>query len=184
MAGNTANPRVWLLGDVYVAPVGTTGPTNTTSSLNAAFDALGLLHEDGLTQSREEDSTDLYAWGGILVRTVRSKHKRSFVVTVLEDNPTVFALVNPGSTATDDGTTTTRTIKRPTTDPRTFVFETQDGDVTRRIHVPRAEVTAVGDATSSEADMETRELTSTGYPDATTGVLFYEITDYDKARSA
>ena len=204
-----APPRIGVVLNVGTAHVGEFGGraaiATAKSELVAALpsDGLAVLNADdpavramsAVTTARvvlvgEADDADVRAGdvvlddGGRASFTVRSKHKRSFTVTVLEDNPTVFALVNPGSTATDNGTTTTRTIKRPTTDPRTFVFETQDGDVTRRIHVPRAEVTAVGDATSSEADMETRELTITVYPDATTGVLFYEITDDAQALSA
>ena len=37
MAGSTANPRIWSLADVYAAPIGTTGPTNIATALNAGF---------------------------------------------------------------------------------------------------------------------------------------------------
>lgn len=99
MAGTTTNPRVWFNADVYVAPVGTAQPTDTTTALNAALKPLGLLSEDGMTETRGDTTDDKYAWGGILVRTTRSKHKRTFKVAALENNSTVFALVNPGSTS-------------------------------------------------------------------------------------
>lgn len=181
MAGDTDNPRIWYNADVYVGPVATPAPTNIATALNAGFEALGLLHEDGLTEARSEDSTDHYAWGGILIRTVRSKHKRTFTVTPLEDNPVVFALKNPGSEVDSTGGVTTRTVKVPNTrNIQSFVFELIDGDITQRLYIPEGEVTAVGDETHSDSEMTSGELTITVYPDAD-GVLYKEITDDPQA---
>lgn len=177
MAGDTDNPRIWAGADVYVADIGTTAPTTTTGSLAAGWKALGLLHEDGLTESRSEDSTDHHAWGGILVRTTRSKHKRTFQVAALEDNDEVWRLVNPGSYAEGGAqTTTTRHVLTPTTDPKAFLFEMTDGTITKRIIVPRGEVTTVGDIVASDDELTAYELTITVYPDAD-GALYLELTD-------
>ena len=180
MAGDVDNPRIWLGADVYTAPVGTTLPTNTTTALNAGFRALGLLSEDGMTESREEDVTDHWAWGNILVRTTRAKHKRQFVVTALEDNDVVFDLVNPGSnTATVSGVVT-RTVYVPDANPQAFVFQLVDGSITKRIAIPRGEVSAVGEKTYSDTEMAMTELTIAVYPDEN-GLLFYEITNDTQA---
>jgi hypothetical protein len=168
---------------VYVAPVGSTAPTNITGAWDAAWDALGLLSEDGMTESRDQDSTDLYAWGGILVRTIRSKHKRTFTVTALEDNPVVWQLVNPGSSANTTTGVTTRDVYVPTVDPRAFGFELVDGDITKRIVVPKGEVVEVGDVTYSDSEMNMKELTINVYP-ASDGLLYREITDDPQAEVA
>lgn len=175
MAGDTENPRIYRLGDVYAGDLDTPAPTDVETALNAGFEPLGLLSEDGLTESREEEVTDHYAWGGILVRTTRSKHKRSFRVTALEDNPIVFDLVNPGSTAETAGGVTTREVSVPVSSPKAFVFEVTDGDYVARIHVARGEVIEVGDVVRGEADMVMRELTINVYPDEE-GLLYTEIT--------
>lgn len=180
MAGDIANPRIWLNADVYVAPTGTTGPTDTTTALNVAFEPLGLLGEDGMTESRDEDVTDHYAYGGILVRTTRSKHKRTVKVTALEDNPIVFDLKNPGSGTATAGGVTTRTVKVPTTNPKAFVLQLVDGDITKRRYIPTGEVVEVGDEAISDDEMAMVELTINVYPDAS-GVLYYEITDDPQA---
>lgn len=176
MAGDTANPRIWLGADVYVAPVGTTAPTDTTTPLDAGFLPIGLLHEDGMTMSRDEDVTDHYAYGSKLIRTTRQKHKRTLKVTALEDNVAVFGLANPGSTASTTTGTTTRVVMVPTSNPQAFVFELVDGDVTKRLVVPRGEVTEVGDMTISDSEICSQELTITVYA-ASDGELFREITD-------
>ena len=182
MAGDVANPRVWLLADVYVAPIGSTEPTNTTTALDAAWEALGLLSEDGMSESRDEDATDHYAYGGILVRQTRTRHKRSFKVTVLEDTPAVFDLVNPGSTASTSGGITTRTVVVPTTtpNPKAFLFELTDGDVILRRVIPRGEVTEVGEVAFTDNEMRAFELTITVYADDA-GVLYTDITDDTQA---
>lgn len=180
MAGSTENPRIWEGADVYTAPLEATLPTDIDTDWDTEWEALGLLGEDGSTESRDDDSTDHYAWGGILVRTTRSRHKRTITVTALEDNPVVFALVNPGSTVATAGGVTTRTVKVPTTDIRAFGFELVDGDITKRKVIPRGEITDVGDVTESESEMTMYELTITIYPDAD-GVLYYELTDDPQA---
>jgi hypothetical protein len=182
MSGDTDNPRIWINADVLVAPVGTTAPTNLTGAWNVAFEALGLLSEDGMTEARDADVTDHFAWGGIHIRTTRSKFKRTFVVTALEDNPVVFDLVNPGSEASTTGGVTTRTVKVPESDPRAFGFELVDGAITTRRIIPRGEVTAVAEVKSSDSDMTMYQLTITVYADAD-GVLYTDITNDPQAET-
>ncbi len=176
MAGNTTHPRVWLNGDVFAAVVGSTAPTDVASAWAAAWKPLGLLSEDGMTGSMESDSTDLYAWGGILVRTVRSKHKQTFKVIALEDNPTVFALVHPGSTQVTATGVTTRTVKNPTANPMAFGVETKDLGYIRRLIIPRGEVTSVSEIAAVETELTKFELEITAYA-ASDGTVYVEITN-------
>jgi hypothetical protein len=180
MAGDTANPRVWVNADVYVAPVGTAGPTNTSTALIAAWLPVGLLSEDGMTEAREDDVDDKYAWGGILVRTTKSRHKRSFAVTVLEDNKVLRGILNPsGSSVTATGVTT-RVVKVPGPDVRAWVIELKDGTIIKRIHIPRGEVVEVGERTFSDSELSMVELTINVLP-ASDGTLYNEITNDTQA---
>lgn len=177
MAGDVNAPRLWEGADLYTAPVGTALPATLTDAMSTvpAWKAVGLLSEDGASESRDEDSTDYYAWGGKLIRTQRSRHKRSISVTCLEDNLTVFGLTNPGSTVSTSGGVNTRTIKIPKSDKTSFVLELEDGDITRRRHIPQGEVTEVGEVSLSESDLQAFEVTITIYPDSN-DVLYV---DYD-----
>lgn len=177
MAGDPANPRIWVGADIYVAPVGTTAPTDIATAWSATWKALGLLSEDGMTEGRNQDANDFYSWGGGLVRTTRNKHKRTFKVTALEDNPIVFGLVNPGSSASTTTGITTRVIKVPTPDPRAFGFQMVDGSITRRLVVPRGEIVEVGEVKLSDADMTMYELTINVY--AASDGTFYKSIDND-----
>lgn len=182
MAGSPDNPRLWLGADLWVAPLGTELPAALSDPMTKvdAWKAVGLLSEDGASESRDEDSNDFYAWGGKLIRTQRSKHKRTITITALEDNPVVFDLVNPGSSAATSGDVTTRTVKVPKSQIQSFVLELHDGDITKRRHIPRGEVTEVGEVTLSESDLQAYELTVTIYPDAD-DVLYLDVTDDPQA---
>lgn len=184
MSGNVNNPRLWEGADLWTAPVTTALPESLADAMTTvpAWKAVGLLSEDGASESRDEDSNDFYAWGGKLIRTKRSKHKRTITVTCLEDNLVVFGLVNPGSTVTTAEGVNTRTVKIPKQDKRSFVLELVDGDIARRRSIPLGEITAVGEVALSEADMQAFELTITIYP-SSDDVLYVDY-DNDTANAA
>lgn len=185
MAGSVDNPRLWEGADFYTAPVGTDLPTLLTDAMSAvpAWKAVGLLSEDGASESRDEDTNDFYAWGGKLIRTQRSRHKRTMVVTCLEDNLVVFGLVNPGSTAATASGVNTRTVKIPRSDKVAFVLEMADGDIVKRRHIPSGEVTEVGEVTLSDSELQAYELTITIYPDSD-DVLYVDYDNDPQAASA
>jgi hypothetical protein len=177
MSGDADNTNIWEGADVYRAPVGTTAPVDVSTPFGAGWDPLGLLSaDDGLTEARDEDRSDHYAWGGLLVRTVRSKHKRTFQVTLLEDTAITFGLLNPGSTQSTTTGVTTRVVKKPTSDPQAFAFETVDGTTISRKLIPKGEITEVGEAVRKEDDLTAVTITVTVYP-ASDGTLYREITN-------
>lgn len=181
MSGSIANPRIWEGADVYVAPVGTSAPTDVSTAWAAPWENIGLLSEDGAEETLEADSTDHFTWGGLLVRTTRNKFKRSMKVTALEDNALLFEVLNPGSTASTDGTgLTTRTFKVPTNNPLAFGLETRDGDITRRRIIPTGEVATEGTRAISSSEMTMVELLIAVYPDGN-GVYYTDLTDDPQA---
>ena len=54
--------RLAPFGNVYVAPLATTLPTTATMALNAAFDSVGYIDEDGVSLSPGVDLTDIMMW--------------------------------------------------------------------------------------------------------------------------
>jgi hypothetical protein len=176
----TANARIWAGAIVQVAPTGTTAPVDVDTPLDAAFDDLGLIGEEGITLSSTSDNAEHYAYGGLHIRTTRNKFKKAIKVLALENNPAVYDLVNPGSTAATTASLTTRTVSTPTVNEKMFVFETSDGDVTRRIVIPRGEVTDIGDTVFIDSAMSAVELTIEAYA-SSAGVFYLELTDDPQA---
>jgi hypothetical protein len=182
MAGNAKETALWGGADVYIGPVGTAGPTDLTTPWADAWDLVGLLDgEEGFTEGREEESAEHYAWGGVLFRRTRSKHKRTFQFVALEDNATVFALVNPGSTRTTAGGVRTGVIKVPTSARFAVGFELRDGTRTKRRYAAEAEVQEVAEIKESETDPTVYDLTVVLFPEAD-GTLYRTVeTDPDTA---
>lgn len=116
MAGNNANVTIPAGVICYMAPIGTTAPTDLTTAWAAAWLAgdPGILAEETSDLNFDSDTNDFYGryqFGTLLVRHTNDKQKISFNVGFLEDNKTSWALTNPGSTAATVTGITTRTYK-------------------------------------------------------------------------
>ncbi|QPX62345.1 major tail protein [Arthrobacter phage Tbone] len=178
MSGDAKNTALWNGADVFIAPLDTAGPTDTTTAWGANWDAVGLLDgEEGFTESRDQDTSEHYAWGGHLYRRTVSKHKRSFKFVALEDNDVVFDLVNPGSTRSTATGVRTSQIKAPVAGQKFAIgFELRDnGRVKRRI-AEIAEVSEVAEIKESESEPTVYEITVLVFPDAE-GTLYTTIED-------
>ena len=85
MALDSDNVRVAVTGAVYVAPTGTTAPTASGSSLDAAFIDLGYVSSDGITEGIDKSTTQIRSWqDGSLVREIVSEGTYSLDMTFIE----------------------------------------------------------------------------------------------------
>jgi creatinine amidohydrolase/Fe(II)-dependent formamide hydrolase-like protein len=179
MAGNAANTSLWTGADVYVAAASTTGPVDVATAWPVDWKAAGLLDgEEGFTHGREEETSEHYAWGGVLYKRTKSKHKRTVKFVALEDNDVTFDLVNPGSTRTTDATTGVRTgkIKVPTTKSFAIGMEIREGAKIKRRWAKVAEVQEIGEIKESETEPTVYEITVVIFPE-TDGTIWTEIDD-------
>lgn len=175
MAGNTKETALWQGADIYIAPEGTAGPTDTETAWASEWNLVGLLDgEEGITEERDQDTNEYYAWGGILYRRTSSKHKRTFKFVALEDNDVVFQLVNPGSERSSNGGLRTSTVKVPTASRFAVGMETRDGDKIKRRIIGHAEVSEIGEIKESEEDPTVYEITVVVFPE-TDGTLYTTV---------
>lgn len=169
-----AKPKV--AGGIYSAPLGTTLPTDATTALNVAFKNLGYVSEDGVTNSDERSTDDIKAWGGDTVNTVQTEKKDTFTYTLIEAlNVDVLKEVYGDSNVSGE-LATGITIKSNSTQlsPHSIVIETVLTDnALKRIVLPNAKVTEVGEITYGDSDNVGYETTVTCYPD-TAGNTHYE----------
>lgn len=165
MSGNTANAAVWANADVYIAPVGTAIPANSSTPFGIGWELVGLLDgADGIEEARTEDKKDHYAWGGILVATTRKNFKLTKKFSVLEDNAVTRSLIWPGSTATE--------VSVPVVQNVMVAFETRTGGKVKRLITREyAQIDLEGTLKDSEEDLTKATLTATIFPDSN-GVLF------------
>lgn len=175
MAGDTANAAQWANADVYIGDGTQTNPTDVTTAWGAGWSAVGLLDgEEGFVEARDDDSNEFFAWGGLLVKRTKSKHKRTITFVALEDNPTVFNMVNPGSTRTTTAGVTNSTVKVPIYPDFPIGFEVRDGKTVKRRMVQRATIEKVDDVKEGEANLTVYQVTVLLYPQSD-GTLYTEI---------
>ncbi|MFV0318330.1 MAG: hypothetical protein ACK5O2_15390 [Microthrixaceae bacterium] len=159
MLGDPGNVRIWQDADVFVAfDTAAPTPANESTAFSSAWHMVGLLNgDDGFSSTRESEQTDHYAWGGILVRTARRRHKFGRTFTALETNEVTNRLVYPGSTGS--------TVSVPVVERVKVAFETRDGDTVRRlISAGEAEIVPAGDINENETDLAAIEFEVTLFP--------------------
>lgn len=179
MAGDVDNVPIWPEADVYIGTLAAVSPTDVSTAWGSEWSVLGLLNgEEGITETREQETTNHFAWGGILIRRIRSQHQRTFTIRALEENPVVFSLVNPGSPepTTDTAGLTTRLVKVPQPEKFKLGMEFRDGtEVKRRFtDTSTAELSTSEERTESQTGVGLRPVTVVLYPDAD-GNLYTEL---------
>ncbi|MDR6868718.1 hypothetical protein J2Y69_003342 [Microbacterium resistens] len=177
MAGNAKNTAQWAGADVYITrDPNVAAPTDLIAPWALGWAVVGLLDgEEGFTEEREDETSERFAWGGILVRRSKSKHKRTIRFVALEDNSTTFGLVNPGSDRESLNGTRRSVVKVPVAGDRFSIgFETRDGDRKKRRVVETAEVQEVAEIKESETEPTVYDITVVIFPDAD-GVLYTDI---------
>jgi hypothetical protein len=174
MTLDSDNVRVAVSGAVYVAPIGTTAPTDSGTALNASFKDLGFISADGIAETIDRSTNQIRAWqNGSLVREVTSEGTYSVSLTFLETNLDVLQLYY-GATITDgalDGDPTS------TGGRKSFVIDVVDGDTVERTYIPAGEITAVGERTLASGEAIGYNVTITAYADAgsTTFKKFFSV---------
>lgn len=180
-----AQIRVAGGGEVFVAPVGSTAPTDVGTALDAAFIGLGYDSDAGLTISRSTTMTDIPAWqSAVPVRRVASDQTMSVASEFMQSNPDVvplymgtgdFTAVTGMHSATD---TKASADINPTAIERAIIFELTDGAVKTRVYIPKADVSPNGDQTASRTAAILYPLMMTALaPD--TGTTLYWIFSND-----
>lgn len=162
MALDSDNVRVAVSGAVYVAPTGTTAPTDSGSALDAAFVDLGYVSADGITETIDRSTNQIRAWqNGSLVREITSEGTYSVEMTFIETKEDVLELyyggsVTGGAIEIDPASSGGR---------KSFVIDVVDGSAVERIYIPAGEITSVGERTLASGEAIGYQVTITAYAD-------------------
>lgn len=165
-ASNVSVGKPLAAGGIFSAPLSATTPDDATSALTGFVD-LGYVSDSGLVNSISNDTTDINAWGGDRVLTVRTSRSESFMWTFIETNADVLAEVYGQANVTEVGTAISVVHNSKDMPNRQYVFEIAlTGDRVKRIVVPNGKITEVGDVTYVDGEPIGYEVTLSALPDA------------------
>lgn len=163
----TGKPKI--SGGIWVAPKGTTLPTNATTTLGGAFTCLGYVSEDGLSNNNELTVDAIKAWGGNIVYRSLTEMNDEFSFALIEtENADVLKTVYGSDNVTVSGDNSI-TVNIVAEDPEelVWVFELAlRGGIARRIVIPDGAITAREEITYNDSDPVAYGVTVSAYPDA------------------
>jgi hypothetical protein len=79
---STGKPKI--TGAISVAPLGTTLPTTASEELDSAFEGLGYVSEDGLTNGTNMETESIKAWGGDTVLVTLTSKEDTYKFKLIE----------------------------------------------------------------------------------------------------
>lgn len=154
-------------GAVFYAPAGTSLPTTAADKLNEAFVCLGYVSEDGLTNTNSPESDDVKAWGGDTVLTLQTSKDDTFKLKLIESlNVDVLKAVYGASNVI--GTLQTGVTIKANSDEIDAAAWVIDmvfrGGVAKRVVLPNATISEIGDIVYKDDEAVGYELTLTAMP--------------------
>lgn len=163
-------------GAIFRAPLETTLPKSAKEELDKAFLSLGYCSDSGIVNSNSPTSSSVKAWGGDVVLDTQTEKNDTFKFTLIEAlNENVLKTVYGDNNVSGD-LTTGITIKANSEEQKECAWVVDmilKGGTLKRIVLPNAKVTAVGDITYADTSPVGYETTVSAVPD-TSGNTHYE----------
>ena len=172
---STGKPKT--SGAVFRAPVGTTLPTTASAALAGAFVDMGYVSEDGVTNSNSPSTEKIKDWGGQTVLVVTTEKPDTFKIKFIEAaNANVLGAAYGENNVTLDAINgkIDVVVNAAELGEQSWVIDmAMRGGALKRIVIPCAQVSEVGDIVYKSDEAIGYELTLDALPDSS-GNSHYE----------
>ena len=140
-ASNVSFGKPKATGAVFIAPAGTTLPTDGTTALADTYTSMGYISEDGYVQSISTDTEEVKAWGGDTVLTAQSSYSETHTVNFIETNVNTLKAIYGSANVTESGSTITVKSTGAELSECVVVIELAlTGGRIKRVVIPRAKI--------------------------------------------
>lgn len=163
-------------GAIYRAPLGTSLPSDATTTLGAGYVELGYVSEDGLVNTNSPETENIKDWGGTDVLNVLTEKTDEWQCTLIEVlNVNVLKAIYGANNVS--GTLATGITVTANTDEQEEAIWVVDmvmrNGVLKRVVIPNGKISELGDITYKRDEAVGYEITLTGLAD-TYGNTHYE----------
>lgn len=166
-ASNVSTGKPAVGGAVWRAPLGTTLPTDVTSTLDTAFKSLGYCSDSGLVNANSPESQTQKAWGGDVVLNMQTAKPDTFTCKLIEVlNPEVLKTVYGEKNVSGDlEAGITVKVNSSEMEESTWVFDMILKGALKRIVVPSGKITSIKDISYTDSNAIGYEVTISASPD-------------------
>lgn len=165
---NADNVNALVDGNVYVAPKGSTLPTDPTTAPAVAFKNLGWTSDTGFGENVSTNTNTRRGIDGSVIKTFKTDDDSSFTFECLEEDAIVLGLVYPGSTPVTATAVTTTPVKSYLgSDIRAWVIDEDYGTYQVRKVVPLGQAFLTGAVQVKPGDAKTYSFRVDAYADST-----------------
>lgn len=157
-----------LSGSIFRAPLGTVLPTDSAAALDEAFKEIGYCSDEGVKNDNARESTQIKAWGGDTVLAVQTSKDDKFTMTWIETlNVDTLKAVHGDDNVTGSLESGIRiTVNSKELVAASYVIDMVMRDAAiKRIVIPNAKVSEVGEVTYSDEDVVGYPVTLECMPD-------------------
>lgn len=168
VASNVSAGKPKSTGAIWVAPKGTTLPESTAEALDNAFACLGYVSDAGVVNSTSLESNKIKAWGGDTVLVILASKEDTYKFTLIEvKNLDVLKFVYGSNNVEGSLETGIKiTANNSQAENVSLVIDMIMSDNTaKRVVIPDATISDVGDITYSDSDAIGYETTVDCIPD-------------------
>lgn len=168
-------------GAIQVGDSSATAPTDAKTPL-VGFTPLGYISEDGVSNSNSPETDNIKAWGGDIVQTYQTEKADTFTFTLIEPlREAVKKFVYGEDNVTvSNGLTTVQANADEAVEHKIIIDMIMTGNILKRIYIPRAKLTEIGEITYADESAVGYECTITALPDANENTHY----EFEEAKAA